>query len=564
MFKNSLKFSKIFQRKNLNSLTNFDHLLSKNIINDLIPRYYSSFSKPSILNTSIPKLQKDESPYQNIKTLKFEQKPSLEQPVLPDFNRVPLNGSRSNEKKTIDPVASSKLYNLSVPVMHPKNDSEIKRTKLPNGVTVATVETNSNISSISLTFDKAGTKFDPIPGFAIVANKLAFTNQLSNNESLEDLCCDALVDSSTKLYFASVERSEIEDRIKLLANQIVNPNFSQDEIDNVVNNINMSIDEEYNNPATSQVFEDAIRKACFGTNQAAGQPMLAKINNKINKNDLVNYIKQIHRPENCVVVGLGVDHDNLVKIIEKYLVFDQNLPIVEPYNLQTEDWVGGDVFHEFSGTALDLYKQNIPTLQSLAIAFNSTESRLTELAVLESILGGGASFSAGGPGKGLLSIIHTDILCRFPLNFAYASIFEGPTFTIRAGATSEYAQYIPHAIVEICASVMERITDEDLNRGKRRLQFAILSGLENPRSLSGLITSNLIDKDENVRNNPGIKYILEKVDKVSLVDIKKTWKEMVDKPFAMAAVGIKSQFPSYDAIEQVFSHIRKENEKYNL
>jgi hypothetical protein len=39
--------------------------------------------------------------------------------------------------------------------------------------------------------------------------------------------------------------------------------------------------------------------------------------------------------------------------------------------------------------------------------------------VLQSLLGGGGSFSAGGPGKGMYTRLYTDVMNRFALRFAF-------------------------------------------------------------------------------------------------------------------------------------------------
>jgi mitochondrial-processing peptidase subunit alpha len=41
---------------------------------------------------------------------------------------------------------------------------------------------------------------------------------------------------------------------------------------------------------------------------------------KINRNMLLSYLKHHHTPNRMVVAGVGVEHDELVRLVEKYFV----------------------------------------------------------------------------------------------------------------------------------------------------------------------------------------------------------------------------------------------------
>lgn len=96
----------------------------------------------------------------------------------------------------------------------------------------------------------------------------------------------------------------------------------------------------------------------------------------------------------------GVDHEELVSIAEPLLA---DLPSFnEPEPVKTE-YVGGD------------WRQSVDSpLTHVAVAFEvpggwRNEKDSYAVTVLQSLLGGGGSFSAGGPGKGMYSRLYTRV-----------------------------------------------------------------------------------------------------------------------------------------------------------
>jgi processing peptidase subunit alpha len=96
----------------------------------------------------------------------------------------------------------------------------------------------------------------------------------------------------------------------------------------------------------------------------------------------------------------GVDHEDLLSVAEPLLAdlpsSDHNVPIGTQY-------VGGD------------WRQSADSpLTHVAIAFEvpggwRNEKDIYAVTVLQQLLGGGGSFSAGGPGKGMYSRLYTRV-----------------------------------------------------------------------------------------------------------------------------------------------------------
>lgn len=96
----------------------------------------------------------------------------------------------------------------------------------------------------------------------------------------------------------------------------------------------------------------------------------------------------------------GVDHEDLLSVAEPLLA---DLPSFnEPIPVETQ-YVGGD------------WRQSVDSPKShVAIAFEvpggwRNEKDSYAVTVLQTLLGGGGSFSAGGPGKGMYSRLYTRV-----------------------------------------------------------------------------------------------------------------------------------------------------------
>ncbi|KAK6789523.1 hypothetical protein RDI58_013323 [Solanum bulbocastanum] len=106
------------------------------------------------------------------------------------------------------------------------------------------------------------------------------------------------------------------------------------------------------------------------------------------------------------------------------------------------------------------------------------------LTVLQMLMGGGGSFSAGGPGKGMYSRLYLCVLNAYPQIHAFSafsSIYNNTgLFGIQAATTSEFApRAIEVAVKELTAVANPGEVDMvQLGRAKQSTKSAILMNLE--------------------------------------------------------------------------------------
>ena len=108
------------------------------------------------------------------------------------------------------------------------------------------------------------------------------------------------------------------------------------------------------------------------------------------------------------------------------------------------------------------------------------------LAILQMLLGGGGSFSAGGPGKGMYSRLYTQMLNRYSW-LEHARVFSqdyqsnrvGGLFGINASCLPERAPGLVKLMLGyLSTQLTASLTSTELLRAKNQLKSAMLMGLE--------------------------------------------------------------------------------------
>ncbi|CAH8357764.1 unnamed protein product [Eruca vesicaria subsp. sativa] len=131
-----------------------------------------------------------------------------------------------------------------------------------------------------------------------------------------------------------------------------------------------------------------------------------------------------------VLVASGVEHEDLLKVVEPLTSDPPNLPRqAEPKSQYT----GGDFFHNTGGD----FRQHTggeATHFALAFVVPGWKSK-KEALIAYMLMGGGGSFSTGGPGKGMHSWLNLRILNE------YQQVQSCTAFTSIFGNTGQFGIY---------------------------------------------------------------------------------------------------------------------------
>lgn len=170
-----------------------------------------------------------------------------------------------------------------------------------------------------------------------------------------------------------------------------------------------------------------------------------------------------------------------------------------------------------------------PPLTHVHIAFEAlpiSSPDIYALATLQTLLGGGGSFSAGGPGKGMYSRLYTNVLNQHgwidscvAFNHSYT---DSGLFGIAASCIPSQAGRLVDVICNQLSDVMSERGIRtpsiiEVNRAKNQLRSSLLMNLE-----SRLVELEDLGRQVQVHGYKiGVKEMCEKIDRVTVDDIKR-------------------------------------------
>jgi len=263
-------------------------------------------------------------------------------------------------------------------------------------------------------------------------------------------------------------------------------------------------------------------------------------------------------PENLVVAGAGIQHDVLVQLAEEnfgHLTKDptntsgaQQVPVVPSI------YTGGYQFH----TA-----PNPDDFTRVALAFPTGgwhSDDLVPACVLQTLLGGGSSFSAGGPGKGMYSRLYRKVLNRYSWAEsceAFTSFHnESGLLGITGSAVGRHAGDMTMVLAENIMKLAEdEVDDEELDRARNMLKNNVLTQLESRLVLFEDIGRQIL----TYGHREGTVEMCAKIDGVD----KKVVRDLVRKSLSgmkptLVSVGDEwSRVPAFDEVERWFGAYSK-------
>ncbi|XP_026956266.1 mitochondrial-processing peptidase subunit alpha-like, partial [Sagmatias obliquidens] len=139
---------------------------------------------------------------------------------------------------------------------------------------------------------------------------------------------------------------------------------------------------------------------------------------KIDRSVLHSYLRNYYTPDRMVLAGVGVGHEQLVECARKYLLGTRpawGSGAAVHVDGSVAQYTGGIVKLERDMSSVSLGPTPFPELTHIMIGLESCsflEGDFLPFAVLNMMMGGGGSFSAGGPGKGMFTRLYLNVLNR--------------------------------------------------------------------------------------------------------------------------------------------------------
>ncbi|KAI8337125.1 Metalloenzyme, LuxS/M16 peptidase-like protein [Chlamydoabsidia padenii] len=497
-----------------------------------------------------------------------------------------------------------------------------KITTLPNGVRVASENTPGHFSAVGVYID-AGSRYETAAtrGVSHILDRLAFKSTAHRTADqvvgeLESLGGNIMCSSSREsiMYQSAIFSQDLGRVLSLLSDVICHPQIDPMEVEEQQMTALYEIEEIWSKP--EMILPEILHTVAYQGN-TLGNPLLCPPENLATMTpDLIkSYMQTWYKPERMVIAACGAQHDQVVDLALKYFgdipasAEEHRLDSVvthaealkrqralaassstnssskpslvsslfggkkspeststSPYELATQParYTGGTQFLETGPES---------PLTQVYVAFEGLsidDEDIYALATLQILLGGGGSFSAGGPGKGMYSRLFTNVLNQYywvescqSFNHCYT---DSGLFGIAGSCPPQYA----NAMVEVICRELDLVarsdaghfcvSDVELNRAKNQLKSSLLMNLE-----SRMVQLEDLGRQVQVHGKKtGIDTMLENIDRVDLDELRRVASRVVRGAVSVTSGGSGKPTIVLQGHLKGVSDVSKVAEKYGL
>ena len=352
-------------------------------------------------------------------------------------------------------------------------------------------------------------------------------------------------------YHVDVLRENIGPAMDIVADTILNPAFTDDEIEECKEVIMAQKTE-----LPAEIFSrDAVQMAAF-----KGSPMgnshfcpTDKLDN-ITREKMQKFRKEFYVGENSFITAAGIGHDYFVDLVSDRF---KNLPRGVASKIEKSVFVGGLIAEE------RILKEPVIKV-AMAFEFGGwRDPALVPACVLQQLLGGGSSFSAGGPGKGMYTRLYREVLNQHHWVESAESFMNVSNDCGILGIDGSCDPAYTHNLIRVIVVQLTKlahvpVTDEELNRAKKMLKSLMMMQLE----------SRLVLCEDIARQYAAYGYredpaeMCRKIDAVTKQDLMDVALRMMKSAPSVGCVGQDiSKMPSYKEISDFTATTRHEATK---
>ncbi|TMS03419.1 Mitochondrial-processing peptidase subunit alpha [Larimichthys crocea] len=382
----------------------------------------------------------------------------------------------------------------------------------------------------------------PKPVFASVDGQEKYETRITTLENWPQSCLPKQVWSilhsrrDTTMYAVSAEVKGLDTVVSLLSDAVLQPRLLDEEI-------------------------EMTRMAAAYRGNTVGLPRFCPADNvdKIDKKVLHSYLRNYYCPERMVLAGVGIEHEQLVECARKYLLNVKPVwgtSSVANVDLSVAQYTGGIIKMEKDMSDVSLGPTPIPELTHIMIGLESCsflEDDFIPFAVLNMMMGGGGSFSAGGPGKGMFTRLYLNVLNRhhwmYNATSYHHSYEDSGLLCIHASADPRQVREMVEIITREFIQMAGNAGEMELERAKTQLKSMLMMNLESRPVIFEDVGRQVLSTGK--RKLPH--ELCDLISNVTASDIKRVTTKMMRSKPAVAALGDLTEMPSYEHIQAALS-----------
>lgn len=443
----------------------------------------------------------------------------------------------------------------------------VRVTTLPNGLRVTTQETYGQVSTCALFVD-AGSMYEEehevgvchfMETTAFKGTTRASAAEVARTCQEVGISTGAVFNREAIMYKVDTLRANLEPALAALADTVTQPAWSEEELNDARQTVAFQRDEAMAQP--QMVLTEHLYTAAYGTGTPLGRPEKcpeARIG-AVTAPLMRAYAAKHFTAARMVLSGVGVDHDELVALAQKHL---DHVPrgTAAPGALRRPcAYLGGDVRSspDWSSVPATVAAETAKTdYTHMMMAFPTVgwaDDDVIPVCVVDTLLGGGSSFSAGGPGKGMYSRLYREVLISYSWVEACNAF---STQLYDSGLVGVYGAALPPdagSLATVMASHLARLTEArvkplELSRARNQLASSVMMNLETRSVLCEDIGRQFLSHGKRLDTGE----LVRRIQAVSAEDVIRVMRKALASPPAFAAVGDVSHLPEYAALRDFF------------
>ncbi len=422
-------------------------------------------------------------------------------------------------------------------------------TTLSNGVKIASENTPGATATLGL-FVNSGSMYETpaCMGISHLLEYMAF-KATANRSSLrlireiEAIGGNVMASASREQMAYSIDttRATIPEALEILTDSVLNQKFELWEVKDAISRMEEDVKNLEDNPQTTLL--EALHSVAF--NGGLGHPLIApkSVISNLTPEIAREFVNELYTGSRMVLSAAGVDHTDLVRLADPLLAGVKPGSEGEP----PSQYMGGD-WRQFSAGALT---HGVLAFEH-AGGWNDVKSSVVAT-VLQYLLGGGGSFSAGGPGKGMHSRLYTRVLNQYHWMHnctAVTSIYNNTGIVgIYASAESSHAEDMVAVMCKEIESVAQDLTDVELERAKSAAKSSVVMNLES----RAVICEDIGRQVLTYGHRKPISEFINAIQDVKTSDVKAAVTKMLKSPPTLATIGDIANVPRYELVAKRFA-----------
>lgn len=416
----------------------------------------------------------------------------------------------------------------------------VKVTTLPSGVIVASLENYSPVSRIAVLYN-AGPRHEPNDNLGLshclrtastLGSKKATAFNIAKNIQQIGASLECRTNREQIIYSVECLRNHLSTGFEFLNHVSSGVIFKPWEVHDLTQLQKLDLGVYKNRPEAQMI--EALHKAAFRDTLGNSIYMSKDRLGSFSVSALESFVKSHYVSHNAAVAGLGVDHDALVHLARKLTVEPGTAPEVKKAKYH-----GGEIRHHT--------KDRLVHAAVVTEGVGMSSSDLMPLAVLQSVCGHGpyVKYSNNLASSKISKAASAATTGPFAASCISTGYSDAGLFGFQVAVNAKDAGKVLKAVVAALGQATKNtITEAEVQRAKRQLKACIHLESENVADLVSWLGIEAILTGQST----GIEQMDAAIDKVTLDDVNKVAKKILNGKPTMAAVGDLSHTPYLDEL----------------